>query len=51
MIRGFIVALKRRKGLVADISFKDIADVFEIRAALEVSGALWKGLPTMSWMK
>jgi DNA-binding GntR family transcriptional regulator len=34
-LEGFIVMVPRKGAYVADISFKDIADVFEIRAALE----------------
>lgn len=34
-LEGFIVMLPRKGAYVADVSFKDIADVFEIRAALE----------------
>jgi DNA-binding GntR family transcriptional regulator len=34
-LEGFIVMIPRKGAYVADISFKDIADVFEIRAALE----------------
>lgn len=34
-LEGFIVMMPRRGAYVADISFKDIADVYEIRAALE----------------
>jgi len=34
-LEDFIVMLPRKGAYVADISFKDIADVFEIRAALE----------------
>jgi len=34
-LEGFIVMLPRKGAYVADISFKDIADIFEIRAALE----------------
>lgn len=34
-LEGFIVMVPRKGAYVADLSFKDIADVFEIRAALE----------------
>lgn len=34
-MEGFIVMVPRKGAYVADISFKDIADIFEIRAALE----------------
>lgn len=34
-LEGFIVMVPRKGAYVADVSFKDIADVFEIRAALE----------------
>ncbi len=34
-LEGFIVMVPRKGAYVADISFKDIADVYEIRAALE----------------
>lgn len=34
-LEGFIVMVPRKGAYVADISIKDIADVFEIRAALE----------------
>lgn len=34
-IEGFIVMVPRKGAYVADLSFKDIADVFEIRSALE----------------
>ncbi len=34
-LEGFIVMIPRKGAYVADISFKDIADVYEIRAALE----------------
>lgn len=34
-LEGFIVMVPRKGAYVADISFKDIADVFEIRTALE----------------
>lgn len=34
-LEGFIVMVPRKGAYVSDISFKDIADVFEIRAALE----------------
>ncbi|HWP98186.1 MAG TPA: GntR family transcriptional regulator [Syntrophomonadaceae bacterium] len=34
-LEGFIVMVPRKGAYVADFSFKDIADVFEIRAALE----------------
>ncbi|MEN6349091.1 MAG: GntR family transcriptional regulator [Syntrophomonas sp.] len=34
-LEGFIVMVPRKGAYVADISFKDIADVFEIRIALE----------------
>ncbi len=34
-LEGFIVMVPRKGAYVADISFKDIADIFEIRAALE----------------
>jgi DNA-binding GntR family transcriptional regulator len=34
-LEGFIVMVPRKGAFVADLSFKDIADVFEIRAALE----------------
>ncbi len=34
-MEGFIVMVPRKGAYVADISFKDIADVFEVRAALE----------------
>jgi len=34
-LEGFIVMVPRKGAYVADISFKDIAEVFEIRAALE----------------
>ncbi len=36
---GFIVMVPRKGAYVADLSFKDIADVFEIRAALEALAA------------
>jgi len=35
-LEGFIVMVPRKGAYVADVSFKDIADVFEIRAALRV---------------
>lgn len=38
-LEGFIVMVPRKGAYVADISFKDIADVFEIRAALEALAA------------
>ena len=34
-LEGFIVMVPRKGAYVSDLSFKDIADVFEIRAALE----------------
>jgi DNA-binding GntR family transcriptional regulator len=34
-LEGFIVMVPRKGAYVADLTFKDIADVFEIRAALE----------------
>ncbi|HZK43893.1 MAG TPA: GntR family transcriptional regulator [Syntrophomonadaceae bacterium] len=34
-IEGFIVMVPRKGAYVADLTFKDIADVFEIRSALE----------------
>lgn len=34
-MEGFIVMVPRKGAYVADLSFKDIADVFEIRSALE----------------
>ena len=34
-LEGFIVMVPRKGAYVADLSFKDIADVFEIRASLE----------------
>ncbi|MDD2621063.1 MAG: GntR family transcriptional regulator [Syntrophomonadaceae bacterium] len=34
-LEGFIVMVPRKGAYVADLSFKDIADVFEIRTALE----------------
>lgn len=34
-LEGFIVMVPRKGAYVADFSFKDIADIFEIRAALE----------------
>ena len=34
-LEGFIVMVPRKGAYVADLSYKDIADVFEIRAALE----------------
>lgn len=34
-LEGFIVMVPRKGAYVADMTFKDIADVFEIRAALE----------------
>ena len=34
-LEGFIVMLPRKGAYVSDLSFKDIADVFEIRTALE----------------
>lgn len=34
-LEGFVVMVPRKGAYVADISFKDVADVFEIRAALE----------------
>jgi len=34
-LEGFIVMMPRKGAYVSDLSFKDIADVFEIRAALE----------------
>lgn len=34
-LEGFIVMVPRKGAYVADISFKDIADIFEIRVALE----------------
>jgi len=34
-LEGFVVMIPRKGAYVASISFKDIADVFEIRAALE----------------
>lgn len=34
-LEGFVVMIPRKGAYVADISMKDIADVFEIRAALE----------------
>jgi len=34
-LEGFIVMVPRKGAYVADISFKDIADIYEIRAALE----------------
>lgn len=34
-LEGFIVMVPRKGAYVADMSFKDIADIFEIRAALE----------------
>lgn len=40
-LEGFIVMLPRKGAYVSDLSLKDIADVFEIRAALEgLAGAL-----------
>ncbi|MGI5922285.1 MAG: GntR family transcriptional regulator [Syntrophomonadaceae bacterium] len=40
-LEGFIVMVPRKGAYVADFSFKDIADIFEIRAALEgLAGAL-----------
>ncbi len=33
-LEGFIVMVPRKGAYVADISFKDITDVFEVRAAL-----------------
>ena len=38
-LEGFIVMVPRKGAYVADLSFKDIADVFEIRIALEVLAA------------
>ncbi|MGI5911282.1 MAG: GntR family transcriptional regulator [Syntrophomonadaceae bacterium] len=38
-LEGFIVMVPRKGAYVADISIKDIADVFEIRAALEALAA------------
>lgn len=38
-LEGFIVMVPRKGAYVADLSFKDIADVFEIRAALEALAA------------
>lgn len=38
-LEGFIVMVPRKGAYVADVSFKDIADVFEIRAALEALAA------------
>ena len=34
-LEGFIVMIPRKGAFVADMTFKDIADIFEIRAALE----------------
>lgn len=34
-LEGFIVMVPRKGAFVADMTFKDIADIFEIRAALE----------------
>ena len=34
-MEGFVVMVPRKGAYVADLSFKDIADVFEIRSALE----------------
>ncbi len=38
-IEGFIVMVPRKGAYVADLTFKDIADVFEIRSALEALAA------------
>ncbi|SMB89442.1 transcriptional regulator, GntR family [Thermanaeromonas toyohensis ToBE] len=38
-LEGFVVMIPRKGAYVADISTKDIADVFEIRAALEALAA------------
>ena len=38
-LEGFIVMVPRKGAYVADISLKDVADVFEIRAALEALAA------------
>ncbi len=38
-LEGFIVMVPRKGAYVADLSMKDIADVFEIRAALEALAA------------
>ncbi|MBO8159785.1 GntR family transcriptional regulator [Thermosyntropha sp.] len=38
-LEGFIVMVPRKGAYVADLSFKDITDVFEIRAALEALAA------------
>lgn len=38
-LEGFIVMVPRKGAYVADITFKDIADVFEIRASLEALAA------------
>jgi DNA-binding GntR family transcriptional regulator len=38
-LEGFIVMVPRKGAYVADVSLKDVADVFEIRAALEALAA------------
>ena len=38
-LAGFVVMIPRRGAYVADISIKDVADVFEIRGALEALAA------------
>lgn len=38
-LEGFIVMVPRKGAYVSDVSFKDIADVFEIRTALETLAA------------
>src|SRR5690606_40070113 len=38
-LEGFVVMVPRQGAYVADITLKDVADVFEIRAALEALAA------------
>ena len=44
-LEGFVVMVPRRGTYVADISLKDIAQVFEIRSALEELAAGLAGIP------